>query len=353
MTTRLAIPLAFALAALSGAASAQTSGVVLYGIVDTGLEYLTNASRTGTTDNHVIRMAAGNLSGSRWGLRGVEDLGGGLKAIMRLENGFESDTGVLAQGGRLFGRHAWVGLQGPFGSVTFGRQQNVFYDLMLGYDPMGFTRYSALMHDTAFTGRADNAVKYTGNFSGVTTLAYYSLGRNNDGEVPGNPKVAREFGAGANYTAGKFGVGAAFSQFHGNTIPTQDQAAKRLLLGANYVFDRVTVFAAYRWLKDEIVAAGTPVVRSNLAWTGLSYQATPALKLTGVAYYTKFMGPDGDPLSIVLNAGYNLSKRTDLYANIGFVKNRDGSALGLNGYRTAIIPGENQTGLMVGVRHQF
>src|SRR5579864_3561933 len=98
--------ISLALLAGAGAAHAQNS-VTLYGIIDTGLTYRHNVD--GQTSQY--SMSSGNLSGSRWGLKGSEDLGGGVKTIFALENGFNSSTGKLGQNSRMFGRQAYVGLQ--------------------------------------------------------------------------------------------------------------------------------------------------------------------------------------------------------------------------------------------------
>ena len=95
----------FALSPALSAAATATS-VQLYGLIDTGLQYINN----GPGGNSKTGMSTGNLSGSRWGLRGTEDLGDGLSTVFVLENGFDSDNGTTMQGGRLFGRQAYVGL---------------------------------------------------------------------------------------------------------------------------------------------------------------------------------------------------------------------------------------------------
>ncbi|GIZ51766.1 porin [Noviherbaspirillum aridicola] len=334
----------------AGLAHAQTN-VTIYGIADAGVEFLTNA---GGDDDNVFRMSSGNLSGSRIGFRGTEDIGGGLKGVFLLENGFDIDTGALGQNGRLFGRQAYVGLQGDFGAITLGRQQNALYDVIIKYDPMAFaSRYSALSHDPLFTGRADNAIKYTGNFGPVIATAFYSFGRNADGEVPGSTKVSRNVGAGVAYASGPFGVGFAYDQFQGNTVATAGDSARRMAVGGSYEMGPVKGFVGYRWLKDELVAAGTPNVRSNMYWVGASWDASPALKLTGVVYHTDRRDSGADPTSLVLSADYALSKRTDVYLTVGHARNKSGSNLGLNGFGSSIIAGENQSGVIAGVRHRF
>src|SRR5690606_10234349 len=106
-----------------GVAQAETS-VTLYGIIDTGIGY--TKVENGDVDAKKIGLINGVQSGSRWGLRGTEDLGDGLQAIFQLESGFDSSTGDQAQGGRLFGRQATIGLQGDsWGRLDLRRQTNI------------------------------------------------------------------------------------------------------------------------------------------------------------------------------------------------------------------------------------
>src|SRR4249920_604342 len=107
------------LLALAGTA-AQAQSVTVYGLLDSGIEYL---DKVGATSKSLTRMPG--LSGSvpsRLGFRGSEDLGGGLKADFTLEMGLGVDSGTFNQGGRGFGRQAWIGLSGPWGAVQLGRQ---------------------------------------------------------------------------------------------------------------------------------------------------------------------------------------------------------------------------------------
>lgn len=354
--------------ALSGVASAQSaSNVTLYGIVDAGVEFSNHTAGNGGNGGTSVRVSSGNLSGSRWGLRGTEDLGGGLKAIFTLESGFDVDTGLSGQGNRLFGRQAFVGLQSNFGAVTLGRQQNSLYDLFGAYDPMGVgPKYSLNTVDSAFNGRADNAIKYTGKFGGLTATAFYSTGRDvtitNGFEMPGNYKVGRNFGAGLAYTAGAFSIGTAYDQFQGPSAnaatpaaaaAAADRAQKRLAVGTSYDFGVAKVFAGYRWMRDDGTASATAASsRNNVYWLGGLYRVTPALAVTGAAYYQDTNNSNNDPWMFVVSADYSFSKRTDAYLNIGYTRNKGTSALGLSS-TTGAVPGTNQTGAIVGIRHRF
>ncbi|HLX01286.1 MAG TPA: porin, partial [Trinickia sp.] len=128
--------LSLAVLGAAGAAHAQSS-VTLYGTIDTSLTYVHNAAKNSQGQSQNLwalgNASDGDLSGTRWGLKGAEDLGGGLKAIFQLENGFNPSTGQLGQGGREFGRQAFVGLDSDkFGTFTLGRQYDPLVDMVQG-----------------------------------------------------------------------------------------------------------------------------------------------------------------------------------------------------------------------------
>jgi predicted porin len=360
---------AAAVAVLAAGGAYAQSSVTLYGVADVGIEYNNHA---GTGEN-IYRMSSGNQSGSRWGLRGVEDLGGGLKGVFVLESGFNLDQGTSAQGSRLFGRNAYVGLQSQYGALLLGRQQTSFYDFGLIYDPMAIsTRYGLTSIAPEFASRADNAVKYVGTFGGLTANAFYSF-RSDGSEVAGRNVFGREFGALLSYAAGPFGIGAAYDELNVGTVANQAPKLRRATIAGTYAFGPAKVFAGYRWGKGYSGAAlpgatGTNAAgaSSNVYWAGLAYQLTPAFSLSGAAYYQDFRNNGADPWQFVLTGDYALSKRTDLYTSLSYVKNKDGSALSVgDGYTTTgvggtagttgapVAPGKNQFGAVVGVRHKF
>ncbi|MDR8963595.1 Outer membrane porin protein [Burkholderia multivorans] len=118
------------LAATAGVAHAQSS-VTLYGVIDAGISYVNHSKNATGGSSKLFKYDDGVAQGSRWGLRGTEDLGGGLKAIFVLENGFNSGNGTLGQGGAIFGRQAYVGLsQSQYGTLTFGRQYSFSTDVL-------------------------------------------------------------------------------------------------------------------------------------------------------------------------------------------------------------------------------
>ena len=177
--------------AVAPVALAQTPGVTLFGIIDTGVEYVTDVGSAGQGLWRVPTQT-GTVA-SRVGVRGSENLGGGLRAEFVIENGFAPDMGTAAQGGRLFGRQAWVGLSGPWGTVSLGRQYTMLFWSLLDADLLGPNMYSSGSLDSYIpNARADNAIAYRGKFGGLTLGATWSFGRDavNAGPSPGGTNCA-------------------------------------------------------------------------------------------------------------------------------------------------------------------
>lgn len=349
---------------LAAAPSVAQTNVTLYGVVDSGVEYANHQVAGG----NLVRLNSGNVAGPRWGLRGTEELGSGLKAVFLLENGFDPDTGRSAQGGRLFGRSAYVGLNGAWGRVTFGRQQNLIFDMIGKFDPMLLApKYSITVQDGAFVGRADNTAKYIGMFGGLTASAMYSFGSDSgiaDGsEVPGNSKIGREYGLQLSYSGGSFAVGAVYDEINTGTVTTNpDATTRRVVAAGTYSWNSLQAFLGYRWARayDGAALAGAPRGTENqgssLWWTGLIWQIKQPISLGLAAYYQNFKNTSADPWLFVAMAKYAFSKRTDAYMTVGYTRNKGSSNLGLSSTGLgfgATRPGTNQLGAVIGIRHTF
>jgi predicted porin len=354
MTRQIIARAGGALLALTGTVAHAQSSVTLYGIVDTGVEYVNRVAQ-GASKGSVVREQPGNLAGSRWGLKGSEDLGGGYKAVMTLEGGFNSDTGTLGQGGRLFGRKAFVGIATPAGTLTAGRHQNLLYELMFKYDPLTFNpSYSAQSMDSQFVNRADNSLRYGVNLGGVTFAALYSAGYDaaiqNGGEVPGAAKVGREMSAAILYDQGPFSVGVTYDQLQGTSIATQSHTQQRTLLGLSYQIGPLKALAGLRWLNTRNTDAPPS---SLLYWAGMAWQVTAPLSISASVYHTHFRDSNGGPTMGALLVDYALSKRTDVYAEGAYVANRSTTNVGLRGTGVDVVAGMDQTGVTIGIRHLF
>jgi predicted porin len=159
-----------ALAALCmDAGAADGSSVNVYGLVDVAL-----VRETGGSAGDVTKITSGVGAGSRLGFKGREDLGGGLAAVFLLESGFQADTGALGQGGLLFGRQAYAGLQGGFGTLTAGRQYTPQYLTVVMADPFGSGYAGDTKNLMAPTGnsasRMDNSLKYVSPAAGPASV---------------------------------------------------------------------------------------------------------------------------------------------------------------------------------------
>ncbi|MDR5826273.1 porin [Caballeronia sp. LP006] len=358
-------------ATLWPATSFGQSSVTLYGIADVGVEYLNNTTAGGTQ----TRMVSGNLSGSRWGLKGVEDMGSGLKAIFVLEDGFNINDGTTAQStrglganatttARLFGRQAWVGLSYKGQQLTFGRHMSLLFEQATQFDPFGAAlRYSTLTLDSAFSARVDNSARYSGSFGPVTASAMYST-RYDIGygtEVPGAELTGRYFGGILNYATGPFAASVLYEQRNSNTAATNTATERRATAAATYQFGSLKGLAGYRYLRASnafqpvnpiAVANGAEASAANMYWLGAQHYVTPAFAMTVSGYYQDVHSSDADPWMAVLGLDYFLSKRTDLYATAAFTRNKGGSNLGIVGYGTAAT-NHNQAAVVLGMRQKF
>ncbi|MBP0625272.1 porin [Cupriavidus consociatus] len=370
------------------AADAQSS-VTLYGVMDLNMEYVNHVGVVPQASNgfnpgqgnKVVRMDAGGYSGSRWGLRGLEDLGGGLKSIFVLENGFNSDTGTLQQGGRLFGRQAYVGLNSEYGQITFGRQSNSMFATLANFVPLRFaTQYEPVGVIAGANFREDNMAQYTGVFGGLTARAHWSFGvgtvlpqvapnfpaAGGNGEVPGQFRRDSGYGAGLSYLAGPFGVGIGYDQWN-PTIGTGNGSFKKAVVMASYALNGTAkVMGGYRWgqSKDQNSAL---ILRDDFYWVGGQYRFSPALDFTLEYDYqnVKNLGRNthiANPWQIALIADYALSKRTDVYLTTAYSKNAGlamesaagnfATSLALNSY-TLPNGQTSMIGVAVGIRHIF
>jgi len=367
------------------------SSVTLYGVIDEGFNYTNNVQ-----GNHNYELASGFAQGSRWGLKGAEDLGNGLKAVFQLENGFDVNSGRLNQGGRMFGRQAFVGLSsGQYGTVTLGRQYDSLVDYLAQTTANGNWGGYLLSHpfdndNTDNSFRVNNTVKYASpDFAGFQFGGTYSF--SNDPGFSNN----RQYSIGGQYQNGGLLVAAAYLQANnpggttGGAIATNDAnfVSSRLRIfggGINYTFGPATagfVYTntnvknptsdAYLTAADSLVPitgplAGSTVTRlrfQNFEVNG-KYQLTPALYVgaqyvyTMENYDTTLGGVKPKIHTFGLMVDYNLSKRTDVYIQGAFQKvagDSTGSALD-----HAYIPGADdlsstskQAVARVGIRHKF
>lgn len=359
LLSALAAPMAFAQA---------PSGVTLYGVIDSGVEYITNVGPAG---DGLARVPTNTASSpSRWGLRGSEDLGGGLRANFVLESGFGADSGTLLQGGRLFGRQAHVGLAGSWGSVTVGHQYTMLFWSILDADVLGPNVHGIGSLDAYFpNARSSNSVAYRGTFSGLTVGAHYSLGRdpvnagpspagtNCAGESATDSSACRAWSALVKYDTPTWGVAAVVDRQNGGPGAfgglTSSQLRDTRSMVNGYVKMNNLKLGAGLMRRDNEGNAATP--KSDLLFVGATYNVTPTVAFDAEWFRLDFKNSANKANLLVLRGTYSFSKRTAAYASFGRISNDGALALSVSGSAPGSSPvaGGNQSGLMLGIRHNF
>ncbi|MFM0689504.1 porin [Paraburkholderia strydomiana] len=381
------------------------SSVTLYGIVDNGLSYTSNQTSTlGSTSGgkSAVKLAPGVWAGSRFGLKGGEDLGGNTKAIFQLESGFNSGTGAQQYTNAMFGRQAWVGVTNPaYGTFTAGRQYASYYQMLSPYSPTTWLTGYYGAHPGDIDGldtiyRANNTLEYTSpKLYGLTVSGSYSLGG-----VAGSTNRGSTWSTAAQYALGPIGLAVGFSRINNSTLGggawgadstttnggsqigvsaltngyQTAQAQQRFAVGGGYTFNSAwDVTATYsnvqyipgtgsKFHDTAIFNTGGLVLhwKPMVAWDfGAGYSYTRATRANGIedsAQYHQFN----------LSQYYSLSKRTGLYALEAY-QHAKGKTLGTNGagqiidatatlgdgYNSAPSSTGNQFAFGVGVIHRF
>lgn len=367
------------LAGFAGVAQAETS-VTLYGIIDTGIGYnkisgakdgaaVANGSRFG--------MINGVQNGSRWGLRGSEDLGDGLRAVFTLESGFDSGNGKSGQSSRLFGRQATVGLASDsWGQLDFGRQTNIASKYFGSIDPFG-AGFGQANIGTAFsaanTQRYDNMVMYqTPSFSGFQFGLGYSFNANDNKASETGFRTAdntRAITTGVRYVNGPLNVAFSYDQLNRSNVGKTgdaDTTPRQYILGASYDFEVVKLALAASRTQNGWFAG--PSVNGNSLLSSVADNLTNSFQrdFKANSYLVGLSAPIGGASNVfgswqmvdpkgnfandndlkkmhVFSLGYtyDLSKRTNLYAYGSYAKNY------------ALIEDLKSTAIGVGLRHRF
>jgi predicted porin len=333
----LVTPIAFATAACA------QSTVTVYGIMDAGI-----VRETGGPAGSVMKLQSGQSAGSRLGFKGVEDLGGGMSANFLLESNLAIDTGSSADG-LLFGRQAFVGLNGGFGAVTLGRQYTSLFMAMLVADPFatGFAGKTTNLLETAGV-RMNNTLKYvTPSVSGLSGDISYGFG-----ERAGDNSADRAIGTAVNYANGPLNLKLVYHKL--NTSPATAAAttgviagdAKSTLLAANYNLGPAILYGAFGVNKAQSMAgADTVDNRSMLVGVSVPFGASTVLA-SYIRKDDKLPTNLLDVHQVALGYTYSLSKRTLLYTSYARVNNR-----------AALLPGNQigsgDTSYNAGIRQTF
>ena len=370
------------------AGSALAADVQLYGIVDTGLLYShVDADRADIDATDSFQMKSGMASGSRFGLKGTEDLGNGLTVGFVLENGFDSDDG--AESGVFFDRESSLFLQGGFGKVAFGHMGSINngtsswgkYGMISAFGT-SWGDYAAQAGTWAMgAGLWDNMISYqTPTFAGFTVYAQYAMGNAGAGKVENESSSDRYYALGATYANGPLNLYLAVDSINYASVTPTDQGytnvpnvddSLTVTLGGNFDFEVVKLFAGAQYfdqietkkLKGLIGTDGVlaDTFASKMEGWGIGVSALipagPGAVLVGAGYMdaqaadSDLADFDSDEMQRwVVSAGYDyvLSKRTDIYVAATYMQDN------ISYTHTAVADQDASVfGAMVGLRHKF
>lgn len=363
------------------------SQVNIYGLLDTGVTYVNRvqSSTTPQSVGSVLSVHPGAMQASRMGFRGVEDLGGGLSALFILESGVNVDVGTYAQGGAAFGRRSVVGLQGRFGTVMAGRQVDPLDDLGAYSSTIDFGSQVATIHglDRTYADRTNNSIRYNSpRVDNFAASAIYGFGENIDSTSAG-----RAMGAGLDYLNGDLrllagyyqsalgvsGTASTFADASAANIGAQpsatngvrgtpgDIALRTFTMGGAYQWGKARLHGTFSDTRQPLAVAsssrtlrGPSSERTSVLDLGISYAATSALNVNFSVIYDKVRfvsASSGNVRQYNFGLDYYLSKRTDVYANIGYQTASNMVTPGMG--EGAPGGGSSQTLTRVGIRHKF
>ncbi|RQZ41128.1 porin [Burkholderia sp. Bp9099] len=373
------------LAAMFISAAAGThaqSTVTLYGTVDDGITYTNNQ---GGHSN--IQASNGALGSSKWGFLTKEDLGGGYSALARLENGFDINRGTMNNGGRLFGRQAYVGMGSPFGTVTMGRQYDLVLDSLIGLSASSrlggiLAAHAADVDNVWGDYSLSNSIKYVSPiYAGFKVSTLFSFGG-----VSGDFSNGKKESVSLSYAGNALSAAAVFSRIDNPATSIYDASAAPVAggifvnpitnptfsgytsaralqvagAGINYRLGQALIGFTYTNTRFENVVRTSSTPFSGTATFNnfealATYNVTPAFML-GTSYdYTK--AETAKYLQLNAGAWYNLSKRTLLYATTSWehATGIDSTGKAAVAALTFLTPSStgNQVAVRAGIRHNF
>jgi len=352
---------AAALSVVAATASAQSS-VTLFGSIDNGLTYVNNYG-----GHSLVKMQDGINKSNSLGLTGAEDLGGGMRAFFKLENGFGANTGALGQGGLMFGKQVYVGIgQLSAGELTLGRQYD-FTVLIEHYLPClncGLFGVQNADFDRVSGERLNNAVQYTTpTIAGFKAGAMYAFGQNAGAS---STNTGRAISANVQYTYGPFSAGVVMTDINKAPMLAGLLGARTVLghgvtpwtvllvdnqrilgLGATYSFGKWSAAALYTNTRIELAGHAST---DQVLHVGGDWHVRPNFVLAAKLSFDRF--EQSRWYTATAGIDYLLSKRTDVYVDLDAQK-ASGPGTVASIALTAPSSTSRQFVSRVGIRHLF
>ena len=318
-------------------ATAAQAQVTVYGNLDIGVAH-SKVKIAGDSES-VSSVESSMLTESYFGLKGSEDLGGGLKALFVLESPVAADTGSVDS--RFWSRNAYVGLAGGLGTVKLGNQESLFKTEGAAFNPFGsssvFSTTNLVTELSGLGGSWQNAVGYTSpNLSGLTLSAQYSAkeGAKGDAANSGGGALA----VAANYAAGPLALSAVYGDVKTTDATNVNVKQSAYLLGASYDFGVAKAFAQYGRDKFTAKAGGSDTPKFYQLGALVPVTAAGAVHVS----YGELKGDGFKDRQFSLVYNHSLSKRTGVYAGVTRVKSDEDGSVSVT-----------VTAIGAGVRHAF
>lgn len=316
------------------------SQVTFYGIVDEFVQY------DNTGKGYTAAVQSNGQWASRWGLRGTEDIGAGNRVNFTLENGFNPNNGSMSDSTSLFNRQAWVGVSGYWGEVRMGRQNSPLFINEGRADAFAaVTQASGINNFSEYTIRTSNTVSYLSPvYGGLQVAVYVGLGTSGGFRQPGS-----SYQYSITYDKGPI---SAFYAAQGvwSTTDVNDRSA---FGGLSYQIGPATLYLGYHSVDWSDVSAKYRVYSVSGKWAFSPFQSLSI----GGAYLADRTSRNNDARQISALYNYYLSKRTNIYAAMSFLQNRNTASHTLAGAATAgpalAYPGADARGVQLGIVHRF
>ncbi|WP_395067788.1 porin [Paraburkholderia silvatlantica] len=379
--------LAAALMSAGVIAHAQSS-VTLYGRLDMGVAYMngigagTGANGQATHGSSQVQLESGYWGTSLWGMKGVEDIGGGNKVLFHLEGSFSTANGSLGSAGSLWNRWATIGIANDqFGTLLAGRMlfiSNGIWD----FDPFGQSNWSSasMVRGRNWPQSSNNISYQSPNWMGFDVYGQYAFSNATSWNGNGTTPQGREAGLQLTYTSSLFQIRGLYDeirnplngQLGGAYDPTSVNSAntgqgvfaysRDYMAMVNLFLGAFKVQGGYEAIRSSGMNPGIIGQPTTLdhEWGGVTWQITPAAALIGAVYHVNANNGGGNATLYTIGGSYNLSKRTLLDIQAATVQNSKTANFGLNannfGTSAATgnpLPGHSQTGVYAGIQHSF
>lgn len=343
---------------LSMADGHAQSSVTFAGIIDSGINYKSGAN---AANSGQWAFGSGNLVTSRFIFQGVEDLGGGVSTLFKLESGFLSGTGQMtnarlpaSSGSYLFDRGAWVGMKkDDLGTLSFGRHYTPFVEVLYQSDASGFENFASVANTiyqtlTGFTGVqytwANNSVKYqTPVFHGLSGSVLNSFGG-----TAGNFQNQRVISGAIYYTLGPVSLNSGYIDGKDPTGLTDKTVARAYTIFLTYTASQFKASLNFQNFRNPATGSS-----QNYYSVGGQYKVTPAVQfVSDYTYLSDRVNSERNGSFFKLGVHYFLSKRTDVYTEAGLSHNNSQGTVGIASVFPSS-PGINQRSVVMGLRHFF